>query len=34
MRPRQRLRPKGVEIIVAEGLGYGDVRAPMRELAC
>ncbi|MEM8663647.1 MAG: BMP family protein [Pseudomonadota bacterium] len=23
----------GVEIIVAEGLGYGDVRAPMRELA-
>ena len=24
---------EGVEIIVAEGLGYGDVRAPMRELA-
>ena len=23
----------GVKIIVAEGLGYGDVRAPMRELA-
>ena len=23
----------GLEIIVAEGLGYGDVRAPMRELA-
>lgn len=23
----------GVEIIVAEGLGYGDIRAPMRELA-
>lgn len=23
----------GVEVIVAEGLGYGDVRAPMRELA-
>lgn len=23
----------GVEIIVADGLGYGDVRAPMRELA-
>lgn len=23
----------GVEIIIAEGLGYGDVRAPMRELA-
>lgn len=23
----------GVELIVAEGLGYGDVRAPMRELA-
>ncbi len=23
----------GVEIIVAEGLGYGDVRAPLRELA-
>ena len=23
----------GVDIIVAEGLGYGDVRAPMRELA-
>ena len=23
----------GVEVVVAEGLGYGDVRAPMRELA-
>ena len=23
----------GVELIVAEGLGYGDVRAPMREIA-
>ncbi|WP_198671150.1 putative B6 ABC transporter substrate-binding protein [Oceanibium sediminis] len=23
----------GVELIIAEGLGYGDVRAPMRELA-
>jgi basic membrane protein A and related proteins len=23
----------GLEIVVAEGLGYGDVRAPMRELA-
>lgn len=23
----------GVEVIVAEGLGYGDVRAPMREIA-
>lgn len=23
----------GIEIIVAEGLGYGDVRAPLRELA-
>ena len=23
----------GAEVIVAEGLGYGDVRAPMRELA-
>lgn len=23
----------GVEVIVAEGLGYGDVRAPLRELA-
>lgn len=24
---------EGVELIVAEGLGYGDVRAPMREIA-
>ena len=23
----------GVKVIVAEGLGYGDVRAPLRELA-
>ncbi|MEO9526464.1 MAG: BMP family ABC transporter substrate-binding protein, partial [Roseibium sp.] len=23
----------GTEVIIAEGLGYGDVRAPMRELA-
>lgn len=30
---RAAAKATGVEIIVAEGLGYGDVRAPMRELA-